>query len=140
MSTGPCGPILRKKEEGALIHVDKKPEPPHFFTEVQEKGEKFLLEDGWFAIHFPSLQLAPGDHVTPAIATAVQTTIKALKLNDKTCIDARKGRLRPYILEMYEMRYLEIIAPFLAREIKRQGFADVTHSMWEEYRKPQKLA
>ena len=68
-----------------------------------------------------------------------KTTVDVrLKLNDPTCIKARRDRLKPYVLEGYGIDHLEDIAPFLAGEIKRQELDNVKHPMWEEYRKQRK--
>ena len=101
--------------------------------------DPFTLQDGWIAIHFPSLQLIPGEHLAEVESQQVKTTVDVrLKLNDFICIKAREKRLEPYVLEKYPLDYLEEMAPFLAREIKRQGFDNVKHPMWEEYRKQRK--
>ncbi len=203
------------------MHVQKQPEPPHFFEKVQKKGEEFLLqnphakgttlkpywraiipdlynaysgicaytchwvspdtgwptvdhfkpketypqyayhwdnyrfvcgavngrkgkyedvldpftlEDGWFEMHFNSLQLIPGQLLMPIQAEKVLKTIKRLKLNDWPCIQGRKNWLVPYLKEEYPISHLEEKAPFLAKELKRQELDDVNLARWEEYR------
>jgi hypothetical protein len=205
----------------ALMHVDKQPEPPHFWEKVQKDGEEFLLknphakgkslkpcwraiipdlydaysgicaytchwipydvgwptvdhfkskedypqdayrwdnyrlvcgmmngrkgiyrdvldpftlQDGWFAIHFPSLQLISGTGLSSGDMQKVEATIKRLKLNDYKCTKARQDRLKPYLLKRYTFEHLYNIAPFLAKELKRQKLDDVMHPMWEAYR------
>lgn len=97
--------------------------------------DPFTLQDGWFVMHFPSLQLLPGEELSKDDAISVEKTINRLKLNDWTCIRARKDWLVPYLKEKYGIKYLEEKAPFLAGELKRQSFDDVHHPMWKEHRK-----
>jgi|SRR5579885_493878 hypothetical protein len=96
--------------------------------------DPFTLQDGWFILHFPSLQLCPGEHLTSAETEQVKQTIKRLKLNDWTCIRGRQSWLTPYLSGKYDMEHLKDMAPFLARELQRQGFADRNHAVWKEYR------
>ncbi len=205
-----------------MIHVEKQSEPPHFFETVQQKGERFLLqnplargkalkdywteiipdlydaysgicaytchkvyfdtgwktvehfkpkdkypelayrwdnyrfacgamngrkgtfedvldpftlEDGWFVMHFPSLLIMPGKHLTSAEAEKVNKTIWRLKLNSWDCVKGRKDQLQPYARGKYSIDYLAEIAPFIAREIKRLEFDNINHTMWVEYHK-----
>ena len=97
--------------------------------------DPFTLQDGWFIIHFPSLQVKPGDNLKKTEAESVVKTIKRLKLNDETCIRGRRSWLEPYIMGIYDINYLEEKAPFLARELKRQNIADIHHVIWEDFKK-----
>lgn len=97
--------------------------------------DPFTLQDGWFVLHFPSLQVKPGDNLTRAEAESVMKTIKRLKLNDETCIRGRTSWLKPYILGKYGIDHLEEKAPFLACELKRQNIANIDHAIWEDFKK-----
>ncbi len=97
--------------------------------------DPFTLQEGWFALLFPSLLLTTGKHITEEEAKRVKQTIKILKLNDSTCVSGRRSWLQPYLDGMYGMAYLEEKAPFLASELKRQNLADINLPVWEDFRK-----
>jgi len=97
--------------------------------------DPFTLQEGWFAMLFPSLLLTTGKHITEEEAKRVKQTIKILKLNDSTCVSGRRAWLQPYLNGVYGIAYLEEKAPFLAGELKRQKFADVSLPLWEDFRK-----
>jgi len=93
------------------------------------------VQDSWFIINFPSLQVKLGENLRKTEAESVIKTIKRLKLNDETCIRGRRSWLEPYIMGKYDINYLEEKAPFLARELKRQNIADIHHAIWEDFKK-----
>ena len=97
--------------------------------------DPFTLQENWFVLHFPSLQLRPGEHLSETDDKRVVDTIKRLKLNDQICLDERKSWLIPYVTGKCPILYIEEKAPFLAYELKRQQLDDVNHPMWEEYKK-----
>ncbi|HXR65372.1 MAG TPA: hypothetical protein VN729_05585 [Ktedonobacteraceae bacterium] len=87
--------------------------------------DPFCIEEGWFALDFPSLLVQPGDHVSPSIKEQVENTIRILGLNDEgTCFQARMNWLRDYIQVPFPFPYLEKRAPFLASELKRQDLME----------------
>lgn len=105
----------------------------------EEILDPFTLRDGMFTLHFPTLQLIPGEHLSERERELVRQTIySSLKLNDATCIKGRKDWLLPYLKGQYGMSYLKEKAPFLASELKRQGYDDINHPMWEEYKNGKK--
>ena len=69
--------------------------------------DPFTLQEGWFAMHFPSLQLIAGKYLLAEAMKQVEQTIKILKLNDSTCIRGRRDWLQPYLDEKYDITYLE---------------------------------
>lgn len=97
--------------------------------------DPFTLQEGWFSMHFPSLQLITGKHLIAEAMKQVEQTIKILKLNNSTCIHGRRAWLQPYLDEEYGITYLEGKAPFLASELKRQNLTDVNLPIWEHFRK-----
>ncbi len=97
--------------------------------------DPFTLQDGWFIMHFPSLQLRPGQHLSGSENSSVWKTINRLKLNDYTCVRGRRDRLVPYLLGKYPFSFLEEIAPFLARELRRQKFDNVDLPIWMDFKK-----
>jgi hypothetical protein len=102
--------------------------------------DPFTLQDGWFEIQFPSLQLKAGKHLTEEEAHKVLETIKILDLNGHRCVQGRLCWLTPYLDGKYGIEYLEKMAPFLASELKRQCLDDRNHPMWAAYRKPEKTS
>lgn len=95
--------------------------------------DPFTLQNGWFQIHFPSLQLIASQHLMPQEIQKVKQTIKRLKLNDATCIKGRMNWLRPYLLGQYDLAFLEEKAPFLALELQRQQLADRSLPIWADF-------
>lgn len=87
--------------------------------------DPFLIEEGWFALGFPSLLVQPGDGVSLSIKKQVNATIERLGLNDEgTCLQARINWLRDYIQVPFPFSHLEKRAPFLASELKRQALIE----------------
>lgn len=91
----------------------------------QRKGraeilDPFEVDDGWFALDLVEGQVKAGLGVSPAIRGRVDATIHALGLNDPLVREERKK-----FITWWEngMRFadLEKEAPFVAREIARQG-------------------
>jgi hypothetical protein len=100
--------------------------------------DPFALEEGWFTLHFPSLQLMPGKHIKSNESARVEKTIKYLKLNDWICVRARRDWLLPYLRGKYPIDFLAEKAPFLAKELRRQRLEDLAHPMWKTFLKGEK--
>lgn len=90
--------------------------------------DPFLLQDGTFAIDFPSLLVIPGplclaDEVLHRMAIETRTI---LGLNDETtCVANRWKYISLYCDEQVMFGVLLEQAPFLAAELLRQGLKDV---------------
>jgi hypothetical protein len=97
--------------------------------------DPFKLQDGWFIMHFPSLQLKPGRQLKDEEKESVKKTIKRLKLNESACVRGRKDWLMPYLQKEYGFSFLEKRAPFLAHELRRQELIDPDHRMWAAFGK-----
>ena len=83
--------------------------------------DPFIVQEGWFVLDFPLLEVRPGDGIPTLIAEKVKETISRLGLNDEgTCLQMRMSWLRDYIMVPFPFSYLETKAPFLASELKRQ--------------------
>ncbi len=90
--------------------------------------DPFLIEIGWFVLDFPSLMIKCGSSITPTDREKVEATIKRLKLNQNAkYIEYRLGFLRDYCLLCLgdcpietAFKHLELKAPFIAFELKRQ--------------------
>jgi hypothetical protein len=103
-------------------------------SDYEDVLDPFQLQDGWFEMHFTSLQLKPGKKLNEEAATCVRKTIKRLKLNESACIRGRKDWLLPYLQKKYDISHLEERAPFLAYELRRQKVMDPDHLMWTEFK------
>ena len=87
----------------------------------QDVVDPFRLENGVFAIDFPSLQVYPRDGLPEPVAALAASTIHRLKLNDDLCIQGRHSYIDPYCRGLYGLEYLAQVAPFIHREIVRQN-------------------
>lgn len=84
--------------------------------------DPFTIEDGWFELELVGYQVLPGACTTDPLRALIRTNIeKILDLNN-----ARFRRQRGQVAESYlhgevSLRHLERHAPFVARELRRQG-------------------
>ncbi len=105
-------------------------------SDFEDVLDPFTLQEGWFVIDFSSLMIFPGDHLSTEEAEKVTKTVERLKLNkDEDCIKEREKWLRDYVTEGISFPHLEKHAPFIAIELKRQGYVERTYSIWAEYNK-----
>lgn len=83
--------------------------------------DPFHIENGWFVMDFPSLQVKPAEGLDGTLTTQVWATINRLRLNhDGTCLRARKRYVKYYCKGCIDMAYLWEEAPFIAYELERQ--------------------
>ena len=90
-------------------------------TEDEKVLDPFEVQDGWFEILLPSLQLVMTDQTPPEERERAQYTLKRLHLRD----DERVIRQRRAWYEMYEegklsLDGLEDVAPLIARAVRKQ--------------------
>ncbi len=85
--------------------------------------DPFEIDDDWLRIELVGYQVIPSADLDPAIKTRVQATIDRLKLNDRDCLTLREDYATDYFQGDISLGYLRRRAPFLAREIERQGMA-----------------
>lgn len=85
--------------------------------------DPFEIDDDWFHIELVGYQVIPRTDLDPEIKTDVQATIDRLKLNDRDCLTVREDYATDYFRGDISLVYLRRRAPFLAREIERQGRA-----------------
>lgn len=97
--------------------------------------DPFTLSEGWFQLHFPSLQVMPNKNLQSDQKKSVEATIKRLKLNNDTCISGRLAWLVPYLQGKYDISHLKDYAPFLAYELKRQCLQDIKLPIWQAFKK-----
>ena len=90
--------------------------------------DPFEVEDGWFMIEFPSLLVRPSPTLTPGLRSKVINTCKHLGLNEEdTCLRERYDYVRLYCRNLASsdegIPWATLVswAPFLARELDRQG-------------------
>lgn len=95
------------------------------------KGKKvvidpFQMTTGWFVIDFPSLMVRPADGLVATIRKRVESTCIVLGLNEEnTCMLMRQEFVIEYCLGNINYTHIEKRAPFLALEMKRQGYDDL---------------
>lgn len=83
--------------------------------------DPFEIEDGWFALELVGFQVVPGAGLAADDLAAVKATIECLRLSDQSCCDARAEYADCYRKGEIRIDYLTRHAPFVARELRRQG-------------------
>ena len=83
--------------------------------------DPFEVEDGWFVLELVAFQVLPADGLADPTATAVEDTIKRLRLNDGECCAAREKYAVDYWSEHVTFDYVRRHAPFVANELRRQN-------------------
>ena len=91
---------------------------------VQGILDPFQIGEQWFALDFPALLVKRGDALPPQFEAAFDLTVRTLRLNDEISVDSRMRWLRGYCERRYTFDYLLDSAPFIARELQRQGLAE----------------
>jgi len=107
---------------GSFINIKKR---------TREIIDPFDNIDGWFIILFPSALVSPHPSLDEDIKKKVLTTIEVIGLNDPgSCLHSRQGYIDDYVRGKITFDYLEEKAPFLGRELIRQGLKDKIKEMW----------
>ena len=87
--------------------------------------DPFEIADDWFALEFVEFQVKPGPGATSDDRHKVVDTITTLKLNDRECCEARREYVEGYLGTVDDkplpLSYVRRRAPFVARELRRQG-------------------
>jgi hypothetical protein len=108
--------------------------------EFQDVLDPFEIEDGWFTIEFPSLLVKPASGLDEDLTASIRRTIHRLRLNDEgTCLKSRAKFIELYCKQIVPFDYLELEAPFIAKELQRQNLtADIRQVMLydEEHGQP----
>lgn len=94
--------------------------------------DPFIVQDGWFIMQFPSLQVIPAsakDLPNNVTQKQIQDTIDVLHLNDPMFERVRKGHLDLYCTNN-DFSYLLSTSPFIAKELARQGLTQSIKSIW----------
>jgi hypothetical protein len=88
---------------------------------VADVLDPFTIEDGWFVLELIGFQVEPVAGLDAAIHARVTATIEKLRLNDHECRTLREEYARNYWEHHVSFDYLRRRAPFVARELQRQG-------------------
>jgi 5-methylcytosine-specific restriction endonuclease McrA len=83
--------------------------------------DPFTIESDLFALEFVEFQVMPGP-TAGLHRDLVLETIEKLGLNLQPCRTARRAYFDDYLAGEIMLSYLERRAPFVAREMRRQGF------------------
>jgi hypothetical protein len=88
--------------------------------------DPFLIRNGWFIIDFPALLVKPAHGLKKALHERVKKTCDVLGLNDDaTCMMMRQEFVTEYCLNNINYAHIEKRAPFLALQMKEQGYDDL---------------
>lgn len=92
---------------------------------LTELVDPFVIEDDdeWFVLEFVGFQVIPGVRPEHPQYTAINDTIKEFGLNQRECFTLREEYVTAYRDGDISWRRLERRAPFVARELRRQGKA-----------------
>lgn len=85
----------------------------------QDVLDPFEIEDGWFQLELVGYQVKPADHLSDELREKIQATIDRLGLNDFR--KDREERAMDYLNGEVSLEILQREAPFVARELARQG-------------------
>ena len=88
---------------------------------VQDVLDPFEIQDDWFELELVGFQVRAGPDVARGIREQVDKTIIDLGLNRFDCRKAREDYAENYWSANISLAYLEQRAPFVARELRRQG-------------------
>ncbi|MCY1059720.1 hypothetical protein [Nannocystis sp. SCPEA4] len=88
---------------------------------VKSPLDPFEIEDGWFELELVGYQVLPGAGTHGQLRAAILATIEALHLNDADYRDARATYAEEYLQQHISGDFLRRHAPFVARELQRQG-------------------
>jgi uncharacterized protein (TIGR02646 family) len=96
-----------------------------------EITDPFEVEDSWFQIQFPSLQIHPDKNLPIEVQKKITDTITILKLNiDPNCVQSRTKYISDYCGGHISFDFLNSHAPFIARELKRQNLEMAIKDIW----------
>jgi hypothetical protein len=83
--------------------------------------DPFEIEDGWFQLELYGYQVLPAPDLDAELIAKIDHTIAALRLNHPECLRVRERYVDCYRNADNSLRYVEARAPFVARELRRQG-------------------
>lgn len=86
--------------------------------------DPFSIQDGWFVLNLDTLDVEPADGLTRDVRDRVVATITRLKLNEECRLERQRYfdlYWAPESNPPVPLWFLEKEAPFLVREMRRQG-------------------
>ena len=83
--------------------------------------DPFEIDDGIFALEFVCFQVTRGTFAIGGIETRLTRRSRQLGLNRRACCEVRREYVQNYEGNKIKLEYLERCAPFIARELRRQG-------------------
>lgn len=83
--------------------------------------DPFEIADDWFELELVGFQVMPRTDLQSDLKVRVQDTIDRLKLNDRDCCELRAEYAESYWCGEINWPYLQRRAPFVARQMERQG-------------------
>lgn len=83
--------------------------------------DPFAIEGDWFELELVEFQVIPGMTLSDAKRLEVAATIETLGLNRRDCCVERRRYAEWYLSGEVDLQHLERCAPFVARELRRQG-------------------
>ncbi len=84
--------------------------------------DPFDIKEGWFELELVEYQVVPGTGIVDPLHTQIKTSIDdVLGLNDVEFRRQRSTYADDYLVGHISLDYLERRAPFVARELRRQG-------------------
>lgn len=89
--------------------------------DAEDVLDPFEVSDNWFALELVAHQIVPGPEAIGEIRRRVEATVRLLGLNDEICRKARQEYTACYLAGEIRLDYLERRAPFIVRELRRQG-------------------
>jgi hypothetical protein len=85
--------------------------------------DPFAVRNGWFIIEFPTLLVKPSPDLQKPLRDRVRYTRDVLRLNDdSTCMMMRQQFVKDFCIGEINFAHVEKRAPFLAIQMKEQGF------------------
>ncbi len=93
--------------------------------------DPFAIEDTWFALNFTNFYVVSGDGLSDNEQELVQRTIRVLRLNkDDSLVEWRFSVVQSYSWGHTTFDYLQAHFPFIARELRRQGFEETIKGLF----------
>ncbi|MCY1033924.1 hypothetical protein OV207_20895 [Corallococcus sp. BB11-1] len=93
--------------------------------------DPFLIRDGWFTLNLATFKVEPAPGLDEPLRSRVQATISRLQLDSRDISKTHENWFneffRPKSGQPIPFSYLERRAPFLARELRRQGRVPPSH-------------
>lgn len=83
--------------------------------------DPFEIDDDWFGLELVGYQVISRDGLDPEVRRRVEETIDRLGLNSDRCCRERAEYGEGYLSGDLTLTYLDSHAPFIARELRRQG-------------------